>query len=82
MLLVVDVGNNADAPRHLRRGRADRALGVSPPCASRQPTSWAPRWRNLLALRGLEFGDIDASIVSSTVPQTAPGVVGDDAAAT
>ena len=45
------------------------STGASPPCASRPPTSSARSSRNLLALRGLGFADLDASIVSSTVPQ-------------
>jgi type III pantothenate kinase len=71
MLLVVDVGNTqthlgtfegAELGEHwrfatVRTSTADE-LGAA--------------LRNLLALRGLSFGDIDASIVSSTVPQLRP----------
>jgi type III pantothenate kinase len=71
MLLVVDVGNTqthlgtydgAELIEHwrfatVRESTADE-LGAA--------------LRNLLALRGLAFGDIDASIVSSTVPQLRP----------
>ena len=68
MLLVVDVGNTqthlgiydgAELTQHwrfatVRESTADE-LGIA--------------LRNLLALRGLSFADLDASIVSATVPQ-------------
>ena len=71
MLLVVDVGNTqthfgtwsgTDLVEHwrfatIRTSTADE-LGAA--------------LRNLLELRGLGFGDLDASIVSSTVPQLEP----------
>src|SRR5262249_51211677 len=71
MLLAVDVGNTEthfgafkDETLHehwrfatVRQSTADQ-LGAA--------------LRNLLALRGLDFQDIDASIVSSTVPQLEP----------
>ena len=71
MLLVVDVGNTqthlgtfegTDLVEHwrfatVRTSTADE-LGAA--------------LRNLLALRGLSFADLDASIVSSTVPQLRP----------
>ena len=71
MLLVVDVGNTqthfgtfagTDLVEHwrfatIRTSTADE-LGAA--------------LQNLLALRGLGFGDLDASIVSSTVPQLEP----------
>jgi type III pantothenate kinase len=71
MLLVVDVGNTqthfgtfagTDLVEHwrfatIRTSTADE-LGAA--------------LSNLLALRGLGFGDLDASIVSSTVPQLEP----------
>lgn len=71
MLLVVDVGNTqthlgtfrgAEIVEHwrfatIRESTADE-LGVA--------------LRSLLSLRGLTFADIDASIVSSTVPQLRP----------
>jgi type III pantothenate kinase len=71
MLLVVDVGNTqthigtfreAELVEHWRyatvRGWTADELGVA--------------LRNLLELRGLTFDDLDASIVSSTVPQLRP----------
>jgi type III pantothenate kinase len=71
MLLVVDVGNTqthlgtydgAELIEHWRfatvRDSTADELGAA--------------LRNLLALRGLAFADIDASIVSSTVPQLRP----------
>src|SRR4051794_33200328 len=71
MLLVVDVGNTqthlgafdgVELVEHwrfatVRKSTADE-LGAA--------------LRALLALRGLSFGDVDASIVSSTVPQLRP----------
>src|SRR5215216_5175412 len=71
MLLVVDVGNTqthlgtydgTELVEHwrfatVRKSTADE-LGAA--------------LRNLLALRGLSFGDLDASIVSSTVPRLRP----------
>jgi type III pantothenate kinase len=71
MLLAVDVGNtqthfgtfrNRELIEHWRfatvRSSTADELGAA--------------LRNLLALRGLSFADIDASIVSSTVPQLRP----------
>ncbi len=71
MLLVVDVGNTqthlgtfagAELVEHWRfatvRSSTADELGAA--------------LRNLLALRGLSFDDLDASIVSSTVPQLRP----------
>jgi type III pantothenate kinase len=71
MLLVVDVGNTqthigtfreSELLEHWRyatvRGSTADELGVT--------------LRNLLELRGLTFEDVDASIVSSTVPQLRP----------
>ncbi len=70
MLLVVDVGNT------------QTHFGVFPDDTGRLTEHWrfatvrestrdelGAALRNLLALRGLDFTDIDASIVSSTVPQ-------------
>jgi len=69
MLLVVDVGNT------------QTHFGVYPAGATEVAEDWrfatvpestsdelGARLQNLLALRGLGFGDIDGSIVSSTVP--------------
>jgi type III pantothenate kinase len=47
------------APRRRRRQHAD-------------PPRRVPRLRSLLELRELSFGDLDASILSSTVPQLRP----------
>ena len=72
MLLVVDVGNTqthfgavadgGEIAEHWRfateRGSTSDELGAA--------------LRNLLALRGLGFEDIDASVLSSTVPELAP----------
>jgi type III pantothenate kinase len=71
MLLVVDVGNTQT---HL--GTYDGAVLIEHWRFATVRESTADELgaalRNLLALRGLAFGDIDASIVSSTVPQLRP----------
>jgi type III pantothenate kinase len=71
MLLVVDVGNTQT---HL--GTFDGELLVEHWRFATVRTSTADELgaalRNLLALRGMTFDDIDASIVSSTVPQLRP----------
>jgi type III pantothenate kinase len=71
MLLVVDAGNTQT---HI--GTFDGAELVHDWrfATVRQSTAdeLGARVRSLLALRGLGFGDIDASIVSSTVPQLQP----------
>jgi type III pantothenate kinase len=71
MLLVLDVGNTQthlgtyDGPELIEHWRF---------ATVRESTAdeLGAALRNLLALRGLAFGDIDASIVSSTVPQLRP----------
>ena len=71
MLLVVDVGNTQthlgtyDGPELLEHWRF---------ATVRESTAdeLGAALRNLLALRGLSFADIDASIVSSTVPRQRP----------
>ena len=70
MLLVVDVGNTQTHFGVFRDGE-DRSpsTGGSRPCASRPATSSARRCRTCSALRGLSLDEVDASIVSSTVPQ-------------
>ncbi len=71
MLLVVDVGNTQT---HL--GTFEGAELVEHWRFATVRTSTADELgaalRNLLALRGLSFADLDASIVSSTVPQLRP----------
>ena len=62
---------HADPLRPVRRRRRWSSTGVSRPCASRPPTSSAPRSATCCAAR-LRFADVDASIVSSTVPQLEP----------
>jgi type III pantothenate kinase len=71
MLLVLDVGNTQthlgtyDGPELIEHWRF---------ATVRESTAdeLGAALRNLLALRGLAFADIDASIVSSTVPQLRP----------
>src|SRR3954451_23419760 len=74
MLLVVDVGNTQT---HL--GTFDGEELVQHWRFATVRTSTADELgaalRNLLALRGLSFADIDATIVSSTVPRQRPGWV-------
>ena len=71
MLLAVDIGNTQT---HIGAFRANEL--VEHWRFATVPESTADELgaalRNLLALRGLGFDDIDASIVSSTVPQLSP----------
>ena len=71
MLLVVDVGNTQT---HFGAFDGESLVEHWRFATVRQSTSdeLGSALRNLLALRGLSFDDIDASIVSSTVPQLRP----------
>jgi type III pantothenate kinase len=71
VLLVVDVGNTQT---HLGAFRGEQLLHDWRFATVRESTSdeLGARLRNLLALRDLAFGDLDASILSSTVPQLRP----------
>ena len=71
MLLVVDVGNTQT---HLGVFRGDELLHDWRFATVRESTAdeLGARLRSLLELRELGFGDIDASILSSTVPQLRP----------
>jgi type III pantothenate kinase len=71
MLLVVDVGNTQT---HLGAYDGEELIEHWRFATVRDSTAdeLGAALRNLLALRGLAFGDIDASIVSSTVPQLRP----------
>src|ERR1700726_430705 len=71
MLLVVDVGNTQT---HFGAFRGEELLEHWRFATVRQSTAdqLGAALRNLLGLRGLSFEDIDASIVSSTVPQLEP----------
>ncbi len=71
MLLVVDVGNTQT---HFGTFDGDRLLEHWRFATVRQSTAdqLGAALRNLLALRGYDFADIDSSIVSSTVPQLEP----------
>src|SRR5919204_706114 len=71
MLLVVDVGNTQT---HLGTYDGTELIEHWRFATVRESTAdeLGAALRNLLALRGLAFGDIDASIVSSTVPQLRP----------
>ncbi len=77
MLLVVDVGNTQthfgtlrDGPRGGGGGLLERWRFATVRGSTSDELGAA--LRNLLALRGLELSDIDASIVSSTVPDLGP----------
>ena len=52
--------------------RSCSSTGALRPSASPPPTSWAPRCATCSELRGCSFEDLEASIVSSTVPQLEP----------
>ena len=71
MLLVVDVGNTQT---HLGTFRGDELVHDWRFATVRESTSdeLGARLRSLLELRDLTFADIDASILSSTVPQLRP----------
>src|SRR3954471_16754027 len=71
MLLVVDVGNTQT---HLGAFDGEKLIEHWRFATVRLSTAdeLGAALRNLLALRGLSFADIDASIVSSTVPRQRP----------
>ena len=71
MLLVVDVGNTQT---HLGTYEGEELIEHWRFATVRKSTvdELGAALRNLLALRGLSFDDLDASIVSSTVPQLRP----------
>ncbi len=71
MLLVVDVGNTQT---HFGAFRGEELLEHWRFATVRQSTAdqLGAALRNLLELRGCSFDDIEASIVSSTVPQLEP----------
>jgi type III pantothenate kinase len=71
MLLVVDVGNTQT---HLGTFDGEELIEHWRFATVRTSTAdeLGAALRNLLALRGLSFADIDASIVSSTVPRQRP----------
>jgi type III pantothenate kinase len=71
VLLVVDAGNTQT---HLGTFRGEELVHDWRFATVRESTAdeLGARLRNLLALRDLTFADIDASILSSTVPQLRP----------
>jgi type III pantothenate kinase len=71
VLLVVDVGNTQT---HLGAFERERLVHDWRFATVRESTAdeLGSRLRNLLALRELDFSDLDASILSSTVPQLRP----------
>ena len=71
MLLVVDVGNTQT---HIGAFRGEELVHDWRFATVRESTAdeLGAALRNLLALRDLGFGDLDASILSSTVPQLRP----------
>jgi type III pantothenate kinase len=71
MLLVVDVGNTQT---HLGTYRGEELVEHWRFATVRSSTAdeLGAALRNLLALRGMGFADVDASIVSATVPQLRP----------
>jgi type III pantothenate kinase len=71
MLLVVDVGNTQT---HLGTFEGERLVEHWRFATVRESTAdeLGVALRALLELRGLSFGDLDASIVSATVPQLRP----------
>jgi type III pantothenate kinase len=75
MLLVVDVGNTQT---HFGAYRGDELLEHWRFATVRESTAdeLGAALRNLVELRGIGLADLDASIVSSTVPQLGPAWVG------
>ena len=71
MLLVVDVGNTQTHFGAVRDGELFERWRFATVRGSTSDELGAAL-RNLLALRGLELGQIDASIISSTVPELGP----------
>jgi len=71
MLLVVDVGNTQT---HFGAFRGEEVVEHWRFATVRQSTAdqLGAALRNLMELRGYGFGDLEASIVSSTVPQLEP----------
>ena len=71
MLLVVDVGNTQT---HVGVFRGEELVHDWRFATVRESTAdeLGARLRSLLALREVSFGDLDASILSSTVPQLRP----------
>ena len=71
MLLVVDVGNTQT---HIGAFRGEALAGEWRFATVPESTAdeLGAALRSMLALRGMGFGDVHASIVSSTVPQLAP----------
>jgi len=71
VLLAVDIGNTQT---HIGAFRGDELLEHWRFATVRQSTAdeLGAALRNLLALRGLGFDDLDASVASSTVPELAP----------
>jgi type III pantothenate kinase len=71
VLLVVDVGNTQT---HLGTFRGEELVHDWRFATVRESTAdeLGSRLRNLLALRDVSFADLDASILSSTVPQLRP----------
>ena len=71
MLLVVDVGNTQTHFGGVRDGEVIERWRFATDRSSTSDELGAAL-RNLLALRGLGFEDVDASALSSTVPELAP----------
>ncbi|MGD1051418.1 MAG: type III pantothenate kinase [Solirubrobacteraceae bacterium] len=71
MLLVVDVGNTQTHFGGVRDGEVIERWRFATDRSSTSDELGAAL-RNLLALRGLGFEDVDASVLSSTVPELAP----------
>ena len=71
MLLVVDVGNTQTHFGDVREGEVVERWRFATDRSSTSDELGAAL-RNLLALRGLGFEDVDASALSSTVPELAP----------
>src|SRR5256714_11843357 len=71
VLLAVDIGNTQT---HIGAFRGDELVEHWRFATVRESTAdeLGAALRNLLALRGLAFDDLDASVASSTVPELGP----------
>ena len=72
MLLVVDVGNTQTHIGTFEGARAASSTGASPPCASRRPTSWAPRCARCSGCASVGFGDSTRRSCPRPSPSCAP----------
>ena len=76
VLLAVGRGKHAEPPRASSRATSSSSTGGSPPRPEATADELAVGVSTLLALRGIEAGTVDGTIVSSVVPQLTPEYAG------